>query len=421
MRKRTWLVCCLVLGWLPAAWAAKPAAEIRIAHDLPPEAEALVTQWAHDFNAQQKQWRVKPVAIDALYSAHAVIAPDTFEQMKPGPRLRSLSDVMRTVDRKWNESPELAVSDALFDRRGRIDALPLAVTTPVTYINEAAFAQAGQKPEVPATWRALQDTLGKLVDSGHACAYTSASPSWVHITNLSARHDAPVAVSERRQPDRLAINGLVQVKHLALMASWHKAEYLKLFGPGDEAVDRFARGECAVLTADASVYPALQQRAGFKIGVAPLPYYEDIPGAPFRTLLRGDALWVIEGRARRDYAGVAQFIQHVLKPSVQQRWAEATGYLPLNSRGQPDVSVMGEKASRALSVAYSEASRKAAPSIRQAPSLVQHPQVAKVMDEELGHLWAGRKPALELLESAVRRVRTDEPPGPWAAAPARVN
>ena len=117
------------------------------------------------------------------------------------------------------------------------------------FYNRDAFRKVGLDAEkAPKTWFELQEALGKLVDAGASCPYTSSYPAWIHVENISAWHNVPVAGGTPKKEGPLAINGMVQVKHLSMMSSWYKSRYLHIFGHGREADARFASGEVAVLT-----------------------------------------------------------------------------------------------------------------------------------------------------------------------------
>jgi sn-glycerol 3-phosphate transport system substrate-binding protein len=62
---------------------------------------------------------------------------------------------------------------------------------------------------------------------------------------------------------------MVNVKHLALLASWQKSRYFHYSGPAREGNRRFLSGECALLTGESSLY-AEARRAGIDVGGAGL-------------------------------------------------------------------------------------------------------------------------------------------------------
>jgi sn-glycerol 3-phosphate transport system substrate-binding protein len=96
------------------------------------------------------------------------------------------------------------------------------------FYNKQAFRRQARPRSAPKTWQALQGALGKLVASGQACPYTTAQPAWILVENMSAWHNEPVVTEGKKAS--LAINGMLEVKHVAMLSSWVKARYLHLFG-----------------------------------------------------------------------------------------------------------------------------------------------------------------------------------------------
>ncbi|MBU0602595.1 MAG: extracellular solute-binding protein [Gammaproteobacteria bacterium] len=329
------------------------------------------------------------------------------------PRFTPLHQVMASAKEKFAPMHiPAAMPPYLSGAKGRLNALPIGLTTPVMFYNKDAFARVGLNPDAPPDhWLTLQAALGTLRDGGYACPYTSARPALIHVDNLSAWHNEPFARKSGKSGEALAINGLVQVKHLALMSSWYKSRYLHIFGRGDEAVPMFSGGQCQVLTARSSAWPQIQRDAKFNVGVAALPFHDDIRQAPGHTLADGSSLWVSEKRGRDDIRTIASLVTFILDPERQARWALATGFIPLNRAGMvaispvdaPTVDGVARVALRQLS------GRPGAPASATSVS-ASNPSVRAVLDEELESLWADRLPAKAVLDNAVKRV------GPCAAA-----
>jgi sn-glycerol 3-phosphate transport system substrate-binding protein len=163
------------------------------------------------------------------------------------------------------ETPAGTVDDDAdpLDSANRLVALPVALSTPVMFYNKDAFKEAGVDPKRRRKPGRRSRALGKLVASGQACPYTTAQPAWILVENMSAWHNEPVVAEGKKAS--LAINGMLEVKHVAMLSSWVKARYLHLFGRDDEAIEHFAKGECAVLTAASGAWPTLQRQAGFDV------------------------------------------------------------------------------------------------------------------------------------------------------------
>ena len=48
-----------------------------------------------------------------------------------------------------------------------------------------------------------------------------------------------------------------------------------------------------------------------------LPYYADVSGAPQNTIIGGASLWVMAGKKKEEYRGVAKFLTFLSQPDVQ--------------------------------------------------------------------------------------------------------
>ena len=203
------------------------------------------------------------------------------------------------------------------DGKGRLVALPLIYSTPVLFYNKNAFRKAGLNPDQPPkTWFEMQGVLDKLQDAGYACPYTSSWPVWVHIDNVSAVSGVP-AVSDK---GTLAFNGLPQVKHIAMMATWTKANYFKLFGRRNEASAKFNDGECAMITTDSREHIDFRAAKGVELGVAPLPYHDDVYGGRQNSLADGASLWVGAGKSAAEYKQAAKFVSFCCRRKCRSRW-----------------------------------------------------------------------------------------------------
>ena len=293
------------------------------------------------------------------------------------------------------------------DAKGRLLALPIGLSTPVLYLNRDALRKAGINPDTPqvGTWLDLQDTLGKLVDAGHECPYTVAEPGRVMIENLSAWHNEPVA-SMRGKDAVASFNGMFQVKHIALMASWSRSRYLHVFGQHAEAERRFASGDCAVIAAPSASWADFRRAGKVDVGVMRLPYHDDFPGAPQNTLADGPALWAAAGRKPHEYKAVARFISFWLQPQNQVAWQRQTGYLPLNRAGllASSSELLGDDLAN-VQVAVAQLTHKPVTPVSAAQPVVERQRVRRILDEELAGVWADQKAAKEALDNAVARAQ----------------
>lgn len=164
--------------------------------------------------------------------------------------------------------------------------LPLNTDRPVLYYNRDAFRRAKLNPRaVPKTWYDMAGTLGALAQAGQACAYTTAWPAWVMLENSGG-----------------TLSRQIMVRWSAMLATWEKAGYFSYSGRTNEAEERFAAGECAILTSSSGVRAELGRHVHFDMGIAPLPYYNDA-GIVSRALPASvPAVWV-----ERQSVGVTHF------------------------------------------------------------------------------------------------------------------
>ncbi|MCM8610765.1 extracellular solute-binding protein [Accumulibacter sp.] len=404
---------------MPGLTAAAPA-EILLSHQLDEERAERVEKVIERFNGSQKDYQVKLVrrvqgepATDLNLATreeqgHYVAAKAAFKPIQ-----QIMSEAGIPFDGS-SIAPELRVG--LTDARGNLAALPLALATPILFINKGAFRKAGLDPEKPPrTWAEVQKAADKLFDAGSKCPYTTSWPAWVHIDNLSAWNGVEVADAK----GTLIFNGLPQVKHTALLTTWAKARFFIYFGRRDEADRRFAEGECGMLTSSSSLFGALHESRRVDTGVSPLPYHDDIQGAPQQTLAGGASLWAAGGRKPADYKGIAQFVRFLMEPSLQVEFTAASGFLPMTAAAR---AAAGSKLLQAdvagLNIAYRQLQ---GPAALRTIRVSEIEKVRIIVEEELEAAWSGKTPAKEALDIAVQRgnLVMHKVPAAEGKAPAR--
>jgi ABC-type glycerol-3-phosphate transport system substrate-binding protein len=174
--------------------------------------------------------------------------------------------------------------------------LPINAARPVLYYNRDAFRRA-HLTTVPKTWYEMAGVLGRLSESGQACAYTTSWPAWVMMENTGGEFSRQVVV-----------------RWTSMLATWEKSGYFSYSGRANEGEARFAAGECAVLTSSSASRTELAKTARFEVGVAPLPYYDDT-GVVARGLPPvGPAVW-----AQRQSVGVTNFFAFLATRAAEAR------------------------------------------------------------------------------------------------------
>ena len=240
----------LLIGALSLCAAAAHAADVRVWHALDPAMAAQLARLAAEYNGAQQEFRVH------LYPMGATGRRD----------LKRL-------------------------------ALPLNTARPVLYYNRDAFRSAKLDPRAaPKTWYEMAGVLGSLAEAGQSCAYTTAWPAWVMLENSGGE-----------------LSRQLMVRWTSMLASWEKSGFFSYSGRANEAESRFAAGECAVLTSSSASRSELAKQAGFEIGVAPLPYYDD--SVVSRALpASAPAVWVA-----RQSVGVTHFLAFLATRAAEAR------------------------------------------------------------------------------------------------------
>lgn len=329
---------------------------------------------------------------------------DAMEMFDSRPRFLPLHQVMATGKQAFDAKhfyPQMF--DAVDDITGKMQALPLALSLPALFYNKAAFSKAGLDPEVPPkTWWEVQDYAGKLRDSGSKCPLTSSRFAWVHVENVASQHNEPLVVKNGKQ-DQLALNNMVNVKHMALLTSWQKSLYFIYSGPGREGDDRFVKGECGMLTGESALYARLRrEKPDFPFGVAALPHYDDVYGVQATKVLPdGAALWVLAADKKPEQQVIARFIAFLMRPEVQRDWVRTTGFLPMSSAA---VQALRESGSDPAMLAQAEArlSMTKRDSSRTRSGFGRN-RVRNILNEEIEFVWGNQKPPKAALDAAVAR------------------
>jgi len=386
------------------------AQDITLRHDLDGKALDTLATLVLRFNDDLKgKGRVVLQDARGLENRHvlphlALLDPDdSMEFFGSRPRFRPLHEVMREAGQKFDAAqfyPQVA--DAVDDASGRIQALPMALALPVLFTNRASLLKAGLDPDAPVkTWWDLQKVAGEIYDHGGKCPLTTTRFAWIHSENVSTQAGEAV-VAKAGKLDKVLANSMVNVKHLALLASWQKSRYFHYSGPGREGNRRFLSGECAMLTGESSLY-AEARRAGIDVGIASLPYYDDVYGPkPADVLPDGAGLWVLAGHRKDEYKLAARFVAFLMRPEVQKEWVHATSYLPMTPGAVAALRDSGipqqllDAVQKRLSV-----SRKGSTRARHGPI---RDRLHEFLGEEVAFVWSTGRAAKEALDNTVRRV-----------------
>lgn len=417
----------LLIGLLLAlsATAARAQDEVQFWHALGgPVGEALEAL-VQRFNAGEKNVRVVLVrkggydetlkaALEAQRAGRGphlvqVYELGTGQMMAARGAWRPVSQVLAEGGERIDTKTFLPAFSGYFaDGAGQLMALPFNLSTPILYYSKSAFRKAKLDPDKPPrTWYEMPGAMGELASAGFECVYTTAWPSWVQIENMSTWHNQDFATRENGQLGldvKLIFNTHLMVRHISMLSSWARSGYFTYSGRGIEGEQRFARGECAMVTASSASAADLERRLGADLGAAPLPHYDDVRGAPHHSLIGGAGLWALAGKKASEYRGLARFLAWLARPEVQAEWHQKTGYVPLTRAAYEQTAQKGFYAAHpgheiAIRQLLLNQPTRESRGIR----LGAFPQIRTIIEEELETVWEGKKPPKLALDNAAER------------------
>jgi sn-glycerol 3-phosphate transport system substrate-binding protein len=412
---------------LASSFLAAPAwaqTEIQWWHSMGGALGEWVNDHAKDFNASQTQYKVVPTfkgsydesmtaAIAAFRAGNAPHILQVFEvgtatMMASKQAIVPVGQVMKDAGVSFDPKSYVpAVAGYYTAPNGQMLSFPFNSSTTVFHYNKDAFKAAGidsEKP--PSTWPEVALAAAKLKASGHKCPFTSSWMSWTQLESFSAWHNTEFATlgnGMRGLNARLNFNTPLHVRHIENLGNMAKNNLMVYKGRGNLADATFVSGECAMMTGSSALYGNIKRNAKFASGIAPLPYYPDVAGAPQNTVIGGASLWVMSGKKADEYKGVAQFFAHLSKPEVDARSHQRTGYLPLTPVSFAQTEKSGfYKQNPGTDVSVNQMIRKTTDKSR-GIRLGNFVQIRTINDEEFEQVWSGKKTAQEALDSAVKR------------------
>ena len=422
--KLKFLVSSCLLGVAAFSTPAHAQVEIQWWHAMGGALGEWVNDLAKGFNESQKEYKVVPTfkgsypetltaGIAAFRSGNPPDILQVFEvgtatMMASKGAIVPVGKVMKDSGLKFDPAAYVpAVAGYYTAPNGQMLSMPFNSSTTIFYYNKDAFKAAGLDPnKPPKTWAEVALAAAKLKASGHACPFTTSWISWTQLESFSAWHNVEFATKQNGLgglDTRLTFNGPLQVRHIQDLENMAKQGLFIYKGRDNKADTTFPSGECAMITGSAGLLGAIKKNAKFDFGVAPLPYYEDVPGAPQNTVIGGASLWVMAGKPADHYKGVATFFNYLSSPEVQSASHKRTGYLPITTAAFKLTEQSGfYKQNPGADVAVNQMIRKTTDKSR-GIRLGNFLQIRSIIDEELEQVWAGKASAKEALDKAVKR------------------
>ena len=410
-----------------AAMAALPAqaqTEIQWWHSMTAVNGEVVNDLAKNFNATQSNYKIVPTfkgtyteAFTAAVAAfRAGNAPHILQVFEVGTATMMASKgvtvpvgkVMQDSGEKFDPKAYVsAVAGYYTAPNGQMLSFPFNSSTTVFYINKDAFKAAGiDTTKAPGTWPEVALAAAKLKASGHKCPLSIAWQGWTQLESFSAWHNVEFATKGNGMQGldaRMKVNSPLHVRHIENLANMAKQGLFVYKGRSNVPEASFISGECAMMTTSTGFYGNVAKNAKFDWGLAPLPYYPDVPGAPQNTVIGGASLWVMAGKKADEYKGIAQFFNYLSKPDIQAATHQRTGYLPITTAAFQLTEKSGfYQKNPGTDVGVNQMIRKTTDKSR-GIRLGNYVQIRTIEDEELEQVWGGKKSAKEALDSIVQR------------------
>jgi sn-glycerol 3-phosphate transport system substrate-binding protein len=414
----------LAASALLAPLASQAQTEIQWWHSMTAVNNQWVNDLAKEFNDGQKAYKIVPTfkgsydesmtaAIAAFRSGNAPHVLQVFEvgtatmmasQGATVPVGKIMSDAGLAFDPKAYIP---AVAGYYTAPNGQMLSFPFNSSTTVFYYNKDAFKKAGLNADkAPATWPEVFAAAKKLKESGHSCPMTLAWMGWTQLESFSTWHNVEFATKGNGlngMDARLKINSPLHVTHIDNLSKAAAAGEFVYKGRGSNAQASFTAGECAMIQTSSGFYGDVSNNAKFAYGLAPLPYYADVKGAPQNTVIGGASLWVMSGKKADEYKGVAKFFDFLSQTKVQAASHQRTGYLPITMAAFELTEKSGfYQKNPGTDVAVQQMVRKVTDKSR-GIRLGNYVQIRTIEDEEMEQVWSGKKSAKDALDAIVKR------------------
>jgi sn-glycerol 3-phosphate transport system substrate-binding protein len=414
----------LAASALLAPLASQAQTEIQWWHSM----TAVNNQWVNDltkeFNDSQKDYKVVPTfkgsydesmtaAIAAFRSGNAPHVLQVFEvgtatMMASQGATVPVGKIMSDAGLAFNPKAYIpAVAGYYTAPNGQMLSFPFNSSTTVFYYNKDAFKKAGLNADkAPATWPEVFAAAKKLKESGHSCPMTLAWMGWTQLESFSTWHNVEFATKGNGlngMDARLKVNSPLHVKHIDNLSKAAAAGEFVYKGRGSNAQASFTAGECAMIQTSSGFYGDVSKNAKFAYGLAPLPYYADVKGAPQNTVIGGASLWVMSGKKADEYKGIAKFFDFLSQTKVQAASHQRTGYLPITMAAYELTEKSGfYQKNPGTDVAVQQMVRKVTDKSR-GIRLGNYVQIRTIEDEEMEQVWSGKKSAKDALDAIVKR------------------
>jgi sn-glycerol 3-phosphate transport system substrate-binding protein len=341
----------LCLAFLAVSAFAEPVT-VEFWHAMTGKNADTVQAIADKFNASQADCKIVPVfkgsysdtmnAGIAAFRANAapgiiqVYEVGTATMMAAKGAVKPVYKLMAENNEKFDPKIYIPTITSYYSTsKGEMLSMPFNSSTGVMYYNKDAFRKAGLDPEKPpVTWPEFFETAKKLKASGMEGGFSTNWISWIQLENFSAWHNQSFGTRSNGfdgLDTKLVFNTPLTLKHLTTIYELSKDKTFIYGGRENKANPLFSSGQVGMHFESIGGYANFKNTCKFDFGVARLPYYPDVKGAPQNSIIGGASLWVFNGKSKAEYKGIADFFSFLSLPEIQAFWHQSTGYLPITT------------------------------------------------------------------------------------------
>lgn len=419
------LLVTLLFACLPLTAMAAPV-KIQYWHAMGGTLGTKVGEFVKQFNASQDKYEIEYVyrgtydeTITAAIAAYRgkqaphivqVYEVGTASMMAAGAAIRPVHQVMAEAGMPLDMKRFVpAIASYYSTADGKLMSMPFNPSSPVLYYNKEALKKAGYDPEAPfpKTWPEVFEMARKIKAAGYKHGITSAWQCWIQLENLSSWHNVPFASKGNGLEGIdavLTFNSPFHVKHIDTLKKLLDEGVYVYSGKGGGPVNTFFSQDVGILTNSSGAQANIRTNAKFPFGIAMIPYWPDMKGAPQNTILGGASLWVMGGHTKEEEKGIAEFFEWFLKKEQQYAFHKTTGYVPVTMEGYEYSKAQGlYKDDPGFEIAIKSLALNPPTKDTRGLRLGNLVQIRAVVDEELELLWGGKKGAKEALDTAVER------------------
>jgi sn-glycerol 3-phosphate transport system substrate-binding protein len=411
---------------LASASGAQAQTEIQWWHAMGGNLGETVNEIAAGFNKTQTEYRVVP-SYKGSYPETLTAAIAAF-RAKQGPHIVQVFEVgtanmMAAKGAIYPIYQLMADAKEPFDPKafigpvygyysttdGKLLSMPFNSSTPVLYWNKELLSKAGLDPNKgPTTWPELGEMAKKAVAAGAKCGFTPQWQTWTLIENYGAWHNLPYATKANGfggTDIELKFNDAPRIKLIQMMADWTKDKTFVYGGREGKSDTLFNGGECAFRIGSSGSAAGAEKALGAdKVGMGMMPYSPDVIAKPQNSIIGGATLWVLQGRPKDEYKGVAKFMTFLSSAPVQAKWHQETGYVPITTAAAELTEKEGfYKKFPGRDIAVKELTLNPPTDNSKGLRIGNFVQIRDVVDEELESVWSGKKDAKTALDEAVKR------------------